>query len=91
MVDGIRHLEAVSSIRKLVEPLELILVYVATDERIRRERYISEHGDLAPLDTFEKHASEKQVKHKLKSAGNLIVDGAILPEANAARILELSA
>lgn len=88
IIDGIRHVEAVSCIRKLVTPLRLIFVYVSTPDDIRRERYVAKYNGSTLLDTIEQHTSELQVKTAIKMAATVVVDGANEPAKNADIILK---
>jgi ribosome-binding protein aMBF1 (putative translation factor)/dephospho-CoA kinase len=72
IIDGIRHKEVLESLRKLVAPLDLRMVFLEVDEQERvgrlkaREERIVEH-----LETVEAHATEQQVKDLLPDLADL--------------------
>lgn len=75
IVDGIRHAEAVSALRSLVAPSELLLVFIAVNESTREARLI-ERGltHCEQWQQFETHSTEAQVQTVLREMANLTVD-----------------
>lgn len=87
IIDGIRHFEALANILSIVKPLRVELVFVETDEEIRRERYLEKCEDTSSLVSIERHISEKQVKGNLREKASLIIDGGMEPKINVDLIL----
>lgn len=87
VIDGVRHVEVVSALRRLVSPEQFALVFVTTAEGVRLERLkiegLSEHRRRARV---EAHSTESQVRGPLPEIANLLVDGA-LPAYNNARAI----
>ncbi len=75
VVDGIRHAEAVGTLRRLVAPLELLLIFVAVNEPTREARLI-ERGltHCEQWHQFEAHSTEIQVQTMLPRIADLTVD-----------------
>jgi dephospho-CoA kinase len=75
IIDGIRHSEAVYTLRRLVAPSSLVLVYIDVDEAIQERRLenrgTKHSGDLRRI---EAHPTERQVA-TLAEIADLIVDG----------------
>ncbi len=85
IIDGIRHLEAISSITKLAKPLPVILIYVEIDESIRQQRLTStENYDPET----EHHHVESESKLRLREAANFVVSGSISQSAQIEQFLD---
>lgn len=81
VIDGVRHVEVVASLRRLVAPSRFVLVYVTIDERVRATRLPHDlASDLARLTGVDSHSTEVQVTEGLLSAADLVVDGQESPE-----------
>jgi len=76
VIDGIRHAEAMDSLRALVAPAVLYLVFVDAD-RATREARLRERGDVdrEQLERIERHSTELQLQTIVPSMANLTVDG----------------
>jgi len=74
VIDGVRHLEIVEALRRIVAPLELRLIFVDISEEQRRER-LAGAGDvnLAKMPQIEKHSTERQVDTVLPDIADLRV------------------
>lgn len=87
VIDGVRHVEVVSALRRLVSPGRFALVFVTTAEGVRLDRLktegLSEDRQCARV---EAHSTESQVRGPLAGIAELIVDGA-LPANNNARTI----
>jgi dephospho-CoA kinase len=75
VVDGFRHAEVVSVLRRLIAPSYLLLVFVAVNESIRETRLI-ERGliQYEELQQIEAHSTEAQVQTVLLGMADLTVD-----------------
>lgn len=76
IIDGIRHVEAVSVLRRLVFPSQLLIIFIAVNEQTRESRLI-EKGltQYEELQQIDKHSTEVEVQTRLKGMADLIVDG----------------
>ena len=76
VVDGIRHVEAVDELRRLVKPAQLRLIFIDLPESTRRERLYQR--DLAGHKTFDRidsHPMEVETKSTLPGLADLVLDG----------------
>lgn len=71
VVDGIRHLEALEHVRKLIAPIHLFHIHIQIDDQTRAKRV----GTNGAHETFESHPIEQQVQTTLPRYADLIVDG----------------
>lgn len=76
VVDGVRHVEAIDTLRRLVAPSRVALVFIAVGKSPRTTRPAAK--DLSNLDRLSSvrlHATERQVAATLPRSADLIVDG----------------
>jgi hypothetical protein len=85
VIDGIRHLEALSAIQELAPNQTLKLIYVESDLPSRARRAGLSEDEMGMLDS---HPVESQ-SAKLRSASDLIVNGLDSPESSLAQVLHL--
>lgn len=80
VIDGVRHAEIMNSLRTLVAPSELRLVFIAIDQQTREARLRAE-GIVDPqeLPRIDSHSTEVQVSTELRHIADLTVLGS-LPE-----------
>jgi dephospho-CoA kinase len=75
VLDGLRHSEALSSLKSIVSPMEVVLVLLELDDAIREARLNARdgmaHNKLKELDA---HSTEVQVVGVLKSLADLLLD-----------------
>lgn len=76
VVDGIRHIDAVGTLNKLIYPQSLYHVHLAIDEELRHNRLASRDGLQALFDKSEEHSTEAEVKATLPNAADMVVDAA---------------
>jgi cytidylate kinase len=80
VVEGVRHLDVLTTLRDLFTPTQVVLVYVQAGEesqRIARVRY--DAGGDAGLAAVEAHSTEHDAENLLPAAANLTIhasDGA---------------
>lgn len=76
VIDGIRHAEAVRTLQRLVAPSKLLLVFIVTNESVRKdrlhERNVIDHNELQQI---ESHSTESQVRIALPEMADLTMDG----------------
>src|SRR6266702_3054160 len=76
VVDGIRHIEAIDTLRLLIAPSELLLIYITVNETTRKTRLRERKtADYAHIQSIEDHSTEIQVKTFLPQKADLIVSG----------------
>jgi hypothetical protein len=82
VVDGIRHAEALSTLRSIAAPLPVVLVYIALDKHTRADRMRAEGiDDPRQRRRIESHSTEVQVATLLPPLADVTMDGS-RPEAD---------
>jgi dephospho-CoA kinase len=76
VVDGIRHAEMVDVLRRVADPLPVMLVFIDAPESIRHKRLQSRGVSLEENARIELHSTEHQVQDLLPIRADLHVDGA---------------
>jgi transcriptional regulator with XRE-family HTH domain/dephospho-CoA kinase len=76
VIDGIRHAEVIESLRRLVAPLEMRVVYLDVSDQKRLEN-LREREEVVPakLKLMETHPTEEQVKELLPDLADLRLSG----------------
>ena len=76
VIDGIRHAEVITALRKLVAPLEMRVVYLDVKDEKRLDN-LRKREDAVPetLELVEAHATEEQVKNVLPELADLRLPG----------------
>jgi len=81
VIDGVRHLEVLRTLHRILIPQRLVLIYVEVEDHKRVERIKSRGLEIiSSLDS--KHSTEVQVPAKLKNIADLIVDSSDPVESN---------
>ncbi|MCC5625994.1 hypothetical protein, partial [Nostoc sp. CHAB 5715] len=76
VIDGIRHVEALSAVCKIVSPIPLVLIYIDIDKTVQINRFKARDGLTEnDLREYEGHQTELAVATALRQAANFIVDG----------------
>lgn len=75
IIDGLRHVETIEIIQKLVQPALLRIVFLSVDEETRIDR-LTQRGEadattIAPADA---HSSEQQASSTLAASADLVID-----------------
>lgn len=86
VVDGIRHVEAVETIRKLTAPSNVALVFIKTPEALRESRLVA-RGFGERASALDSHATESQVLDILPKYAAYTLDGSLPPEECAAHVI----
>ncbi len=74
VVEGVRHLDALTALRELLAPTRVVLVYVEPDnEEQRVARVRSEADGDAELAAVEEHSTERDTKDVLRDAADMTV------------------
>jgi hypothetical protein len=75
VVDGVRHIEGLETLAKVVGPLRVYLLYVEVDEEVRGTRIAMKTGGMTDVTAIDQHETEIQVPSVLARRADLIVDG----------------
>jgi dephospho-CoA kinase len=84
VVDGIRHVEVLNTLRSQVQPSELVLVHVMAPDSSVRRRLREGRNINDNIKVLEQHSTEEQVNNALPLVADLIVnnpDGKNLEDA----------
>lgn len=74
IIDGIRHMEALTFLKKIVSPMNLYHIHVTVDSEIRKKRLEEKQITRQNLTRIESHSTENQIL-LLKNNADLVVDG----------------
>ncbi len=74
IIDGIRHSEAINTIRKIMAPSKVYLAHLTLNQRDRENRLLSrDFVNKESLLKFEEHSTEEQVKTLLPHLADVIL------------------
>ena len=73
IIDGLRHVETIEIIRKVVYPAALKIVFISVPESTRLERLL-QRGER-DVTSAERHSSEQQVASAVYACADLVVEG----------------
>jgi dephospho-CoA kinase len=73
LIDGLRHVETIEIITKVVYPAAFKIVFISVTEAIRLER-LRQRGENDVL-AAELHSTEQQVSTSVYSRSDLVIDG----------------
>lgn len=72
IIEGIRHIEVLKTLKRILKSHNVVLVYLEIDENERKKRLNLTDNDLNKIDS---HSTEIQLDNVLKSEADLIVNG----------------
>ena len=75
VVDGIRHVQVLRTLKTIVTPLSVFLVFIDIDESVRRQRLRQRGMTEQEIDAADRHETEAQVRHLLKRQAAICLDG----------------
>ncbi len=75
VVDGIRHMQVLRTLKKIVSPLLTFLVFIDIDESVRRQRLRQRGMTEDEIDAADRHETEAQVRDLLKQQADIRLDG----------------
>jgi dephospho-CoA kinase len=75
VIDGIRHLEVLATIKRIVSPLSVFLVFIDISEAIRKQRLRDRGMTDQQIDAADQHEIEAQVGTVITEQADLHVDG----------------
>ncbi len=88
IVEGIRHIEAIETLRELVIPAKLYIIYISLDDTKREKRLkLRDKNESINMKKLEMHSTEVQIKTKLFNQADLIVDNNRAKEEVASEII----
>lgn len=89
VIDGIRHIEVLDNLKRIVAPMQLFLVFITVDKATRTNRLL-ERGtvNLEKYKHLEQDSTEQQVKTHLAEISDLVVNSASSLEASARQVIE---
>lgn len=88
VVDGLRHEQVLMALRKEVEPIPVLLVYLEATSSLRHERVAArDKGADSNLQEFELHSTEKEVATRIRSLASVILDSSTSEETLVEAIL----
>ena len=76
IVDGVRHVEALQTLRRITVPSQVLLVHVQMNPSQRKARLQQMEVPSSRLDEWEAHSTEVQVAMTLPELADLTIDGA---------------
>ena len=89
IIDGIRHVDVLKTLRKLVTPMKLYLIFITIDKVVQANRLIEREPDELPaLQTLELDATEQQVGTYLRDIADFVVDGSCSVERTTRDIID---
>jgi cytidylate kinase len=87
IIDGIRHAEAVHTLRKLTAPCRFTLIFVQTPVEIRKARLVAREPGVS-FDAVDSHPVERETQTALMRLAEYTVDGSLAVEEASSRLLE---
>lgn len=76
VLDGVRHIEILEIVRRVVEPAPVVLVYLDVIKSQREARLASAGRDQEKsLIELDRHSTECQVRDRIREAADLVIDG----------------
>lgn len=78
LVDGIRHVAAIATLRKLVHPIPVLTIYLEAGLVLRRERLLREGRDAFELELAEMHPVETELERvRVSCDGRIEANGGL--------------
>ena len=74
VVDGVRHVEAVHTLRSLTSPNPLTVIFVETPLQIRKERFTAREPE-GSFEIADSHPIERDAGARLRQLADHVVDG----------------
>lgn len=77
VIDGVRHKEAIETIKYFVRPMPVVFIYINVIEEIRLKRMFGRGLSLDTINREESDPIEKESKTSLLEFADLVVDGSL--------------
>lgn len=87
IVDGLRHVDAITTLNRLLYPQTVFHIHLAADHALRLKRITSRDGGQAVGRDYEFHSTEADVTNVLPKAAHLVLDAARSVEQLADNVL----
>jgi len=89
IIDGVRHVEVLDTLRDMVAPAEEYLIYIQVDRTTQWKRLAQDElRHEKPLEELEQHPTEVQVRSKLPDRAALVLDVTQAPEELTQKVIE---
>lgn len=77
IIDGIRHVVVVETLRRILSPVSLFLILVDTSANEREQRFVD--AGLGPLTraVMDAHSTEREIPDEIALLADQVVDGAV--------------
>jgi dephospho-CoA kinase len=75
VIDGVRHVEVLQSLKKLAEPNRVALIFISLSNDERKIRLAARDGESKIAFKADQHSTEVQVNSVLHRSANLVVNG----------------
>jgi hypothetical protein len=76
VIEGIRHVEAMHHVRRLVAPARVVFVFLSIGDGLRSDRLCQRGGETQEQAVdIERHSTESQVVGGLSGYADLVLDG----------------
>ena len=73
--DGLRHVQVLDTIKNIVNPLPVFVVFIDVEEQIRRRRLLDRGMTEKEIDDADRHTTEIQVRTAIRDRADLRVNG----------------
>jgi adenylate kinase family enzyme len=77
VIDGLRHLQVLRTLRRIVDPLPVFVVFIDLDESVRRQRLRDRGMTDQDIDAADQHETETQVRTVITEQADLHVNGLV--------------
>jgi cytidylate kinase len=75
VIDGVRHLEVLATIKQIASPLSVFLVFIDVPEAVRKQRLRDRGMTDQEIDAADQHETEAQVRTVIGERADLHVNG----------------
>jgi dephospho-CoA kinase len=86
VIDGVRHVEAVHTLRKLIDPCRFTVIFVETPAAIRNARLAAREPGVS-FDAVDSHPVEQEAQTALLQLADYKVDGSLPVEEASMNVL----
>lgn len=92
VIDGVRHVEVLDTLRELLAPAKSYLIYINVDRTTQTKRLKDDPLPHAKsLGELELHPTERQVRNRLPDRAALVLDGTQDPDESTRAVIEFLA
>ncbi len=87
VIEGVRHVQALETLKHLLRPIKLTLVYIDADDTLRAKRLMDAGLDSQEIKILDSHSTEIQVQTVLKQMADYVVISNDSPETAVSKII----